>query len=91
MPDVHREAWQVARKTHTCCECNERIKAGDSYEYVFIVYDSDTSSFHTCEKCADLRDSMTAMGFCGNYGELWQDHREYVNEYQPQRVGQNND
>lgn len=76
-PSVFREKLVKARKNHKCCECNGSINKGDIYEYTFGVWEGKAESFHTCEKCSDLRESMQALGFCVAYGNLLNDHVDY--------------
>lgn len=85
-PSVFNEKMVKARKQHRCCECGSDINKGDIYEYVFGVWDGDASSYHTCEKCSDLRHSLSGLGFCMSYGELKSDHAEYLAEYQPPKL-----
>lgn len=85
-PSVFRQRSQKARKEHECCECGEIISPGQDYEYTFGVWDGEQSSYHTCEKCADLRDSLTAAGFCVGFGDLKADYAEYLEEYDPPKL-----
>ena len=80
-PTVFREKMVKARKQHVCYECGKRIEIGEEYQYIFGVWDGDASSFHTCEPCADLRESLEGIGFCSTYGDLKSDHAEYLSEY----------
>lgn len=80
-PDIFRQTWVKAKKEHRCYECKKIISPGDDYEYIFGVWWGDASSYHTCEKCADLRDSLQALGFCSTIGDLLADHKEYLQEY----------
>lgn len=80
-PVAIRTIYRKARKQHACCECTKQISVGERYEYISGVWDGRPNSFHTCEKCADLRDSMEEVGFCPTFGELLADHAEYVSEY----------
>lgn len=77
-PDVFKTTYHKARKHHVCYECGSQIKPGETYEYIFGVWDGNSDSFHTCEKCADLRDSMTEIGYCMTFGNLKSDHAEYI-------------
>jgi len=79
-PSILREKLVKARKQHKCCECGNTIEIGDEYEYVFGVWDGESSQFHTCEKCSDLRASLQAVGFCVPYQELLSCHRQYLND-----------
>jgi len=85
-PDVFSQKTVKARKEHKCCECGDVIKPGDVYDYIFGVWEGDASTFKTCEKCADLRDSMYAMGFCMMFGSLQEDYKEYLDAYNPPRL-----
>jgi hypothetical protein len=85
-PSVHRVKIVKARKPHKCCECFEPINVGDEYQYIFGVWDGEPSSYHTCEKCDDLRESLTALGFCMYYGELQENYDEYIREYAPAKI-----
>ncbi len=84
-PSIFRANIVKARKQYKCYECHSIIEIGEQYEYIFGVWNGESDVFHTCEKCADLRDSMEELGFCPTYGELLADHKEYLNEYVPRR------
>ncbi len=56
------------------------------YEYTFGVWDGEPSSYHTCEKCSDLRHSLTAIGLCIYYGELKESHDEYLSDFAPPKI-----
>ena len=80
-PAVSRTLYRKARQQHICCECRKKIAAGETYEYISGIWDGQAEDFKTCEKCADLRDSMVELGFCPCFGNLLSDHAEYVEEY----------
>lgn len=80
-PSVFREKTVKARKLYKCYECGTKINPGELCDYIFGVWEGDVSSFYTCEKCVDLRDSLSALGFCMNFGSLIEDHQEYITEY----------
>jgi hypothetical protein len=88
-PSIFRCKIVIARKPHKCYECGEVISIGTEYEYIFGVWNGDASSFHTCERCADLRDSLEALGFCVAYGDVQYDYREYLKEYKPPKLENN--
>jgi hypothetical protein len=57
-----------ARKHHTCSECGQPIAPGDTYEYVFGVWEGETSVFKTCALCDKIRQDYFPCGF--HYGGL---------------------
>jgi len=85
--DEGPELWQpedrTARKQHVCGECRRTIEPGDEYRRIFYVYEGDASAHKMCERCADLDDSLAALGFCWAMGELREAHLEYIQEYVP--------
>jgi len=85
-PSVFNEKFVKARKEHKCCECGKDIAIGEIYEYTFGVWDGDASSYHTCEKCSDLKASLSGLGFCLVYEELHEAHQEYLSEYMPPKL-----
>jgi len=85
-PEVFSARMVRARKQYKCCECCNLIPIGEVYEYIFGVWEGEVSTFHTCEKCSDLRASMTDLGFCGEFGDLLSEHKEYLAEYAPPKL-----
>lgn len=77
-PEFFREQWAVARKPHTCCECREIIQPGDRYCAVAGKWEGEFSTFATCERCQDLRDSYVELGYCYTFGTLWSDHLDML-------------
>lgn len=75
-----------ASKPHKCCECGRQINPGECYERTAGKWEGDFHMFKTCEQCEDLRESLMALGFCPAFGEVRADHREYISEYQPQKM-----
>ena len=59
--DVYSELWPVARKQYKCCECYSVIPKGEIYQRVRMLYDGMWSTYKTCEKCADLRASLSEI------------------------------
>ena len=57
-PDVYAEKWFSARRQYKCCECRALIDIGDDYQRITMLYDGRWSRYRTCEKCADLRESL---------------------------------
>lgn len=79
-PEWSRSSSPIARSGHVCCECGDHIQPGTRYEYVVGKWDGSVLTFHTCERCADLRASYSAMGFCVSFACLWDDHLENLIE-----------
>lgn len=80
MPEFWDGRDVVARKSHICDECGETINLGDSYHYETYLWEGTFDQQHTCERCIDLRDSYTALGYCCPSGNLWSDHLEMLVE-----------
>ena len=80
-PEFSDTAWPKARKIHICCECGYAIPKGEKYERVSGKWDGEMNVFKTCERCADLRDSLAEYN-CGCYlfGGLSEDYWEYLQE-----------
>ena len=76
-PDVFSEAWRKARKLHRCCECGSDIENGEVYEYVKGLWDGHWSEYKTCEKCADLRESLSDVT-CPYYEGLSEAYTEWL-------------
>lgn len=85
-PSVFKEKFVKARKEYKCCECGKDISIGETYEYTFGVWEGVASSYHTCEKCADLKSSLSSLGFCLVFEELHEAHQEYLSEYAPPKL-----
>ena len=68
-PDVFNEVLKKARKSHVCCECRSIINIGDEYQNITGLWDGHWSEYKTCEKCADLRESLEEVD-CPYYGGL---------------------
>ena len=81
MPSFINTEWRKARKQHKCCECGGKINPGETYEYICGKWDY-FDTFKTCEKCADLRESMMNVS-CPYLGGLREDYIEYL-----QAIGQ---
>lgn len=77
MPDVFDERMVVARKKHRCCECYTDINPGDVYERIKGLWDGEWSTYKTCERCSDLRNSIAAVS-CPEYSGLRDAYFEYL-------------
>lgn len=76
-PEFFREKTVTARAEHTCCECRHKIQPGEQYQYVTGKWDGMFDTFHTCERCADLRDSLREIG-CPAIGGLFEEYGEHM-------------
>ncbi len=85
-PEFYRHEDRRACKTYQCDECPKIINPGDDYRYVVGKWDGDVDQFRMCEACGDLWDSMAALGFCLEHGILRQDHRDYLDLYEPPKM-----
>jgi hypothetical protein len=68
-PKVFERDEIVARKTHRCCECGGTILPGNVYERVSGLWEDKWYHFSTCERCADLRRSVSES-ICAPLKEL---------------------
>jgi len=56
--DINEINWRKAAKVHKCCECGIKIEVGEKYEHVKQLYGHRWYEYRTCDKCADLRESL---------------------------------
>lgn len=85
-PEFVRETDRKARVPHKCCECGATISPGNDYRVIAGCWGGQFNTFKQCEACADLWDSMADLGFCLEYGNLRQDHQDYLEVYEPPRL-----
>jgi len=77
--DFYHKTWVAkCRKATKCQECYLEIPIGQPYEKVVAVWDGEFSTFKTCERCADLRDSLVGDGGCVSHGNLKDEYSEYL-------------
>jgi hypothetical protein len=69
-----------SRKKAFCGECGNAIEPGSAYEYV-AAFGDGFSTFKTCERCADLRDSLVGENGCVVHGKLVDEYFEYLNGF----------
>lgn len=77
MPEFCETNWHKARKGHRCCECYQTIHIGQQYQHVAGKWEGDFLSFKTCEKCADLRESLMDVA-CPAFEGLTEAYRDYL-------------
>lgn len=78
MPTIYRENMQRARKEHKCSECGESIMPGDTYRYIFGVWDDKPDTFHQCLPCVRVWEHYGSMGCCPYLGGLWETVSEII-------------
>jgi hypothetical protein len=64
-----------AHKPYHCCECHQKIDAGDDYERYVGQWDGSFATCRTCLLCVEIRDHFS----CGNgwiFGRMWNTLRE---------------
>ncbi len=75
------EAPLSTKRSRECCSCGERIRVGDVARKIererhatdweeIHGFDCDVSlaDWYLCEKCGDLADSLSELGFCYSLG-----------------------
>ena len=77
--DLVNEQERCAAKQYRCCECHAKIEPGDLYQYTTMLADGRWMDFHTCEKCADLRESLSEVT-CVLYEGLEEAYEDYLRE-----------
>jgi hypothetical protein len=88
-PSVMRKEQRKAKKEHRCCECGRTIRSGETYEYVWGVWDGSAGTYKTCSHCVALRDYTTAHVpcFCWYYGGMRIEAIEMLREYAHEAPG----
>jgi hypothetical protein len=84
-PDIYREAMITARKPHRCCECDQKIAFGESYQRVTGLWDGSFDSFATCKSCAETRLALAieAEYPCTWFGGLREAIEDFEAEFGP--------
>lgn len=54
MSNIQKEITRRARKPHTCCECKQTIRVGETYQYFHGVFDGCPYSEHMCSTCREV-------------------------------------
>lgn len=76
-PSCHTQVIRRARKEHKCCECKRVIGPRESYTPESGIWDGEPMRFKTCMDCMSVRDAL----FCEwEYGNIWREVREWINE-----------
>lgn len=86
-PDVYRASTHRAAKQHKCEECSRAIEIGETYGYVFMVYEGRGWTFRTCQHCRVGQQWLSIN--CGGWmsagldDEMW----EHIHEYPSVKFG----
>lgn len=57
-PEIYKEHYSKARKTHICCECQNTINNGETYQRSEGLWDGSFSLYKTCKPCYKLRNEV---------------------------------
>lgn len=52
LPSVSSTIVRKARVEHRCCECNETIVRGETYEIIHGCWEGKWQNFKTCTNCS---------------------------------------
>ena len=77
-PVFNQEARKAA-KEYCCSECGIKIQKGDQYERISMLQEGQWFDYKTCEKCADLRESLSDVD-CPYYEGLSECYTEHLRE-----------
>ena len=88
-PAFYNERYQTARKEHRCCECGGVIKPKERYQLITGKWDW-IETYKTCEKCADLRDSLSDVS-CPTLGDLRECYVNYLDDIGAFKYDEEND
>ncbi len=76
-PDIWKFTKRKANKQHKCTDCGGVIKPGETYEYLFMVFEGDTSIDKRCPDCMFMVAEVGRTFFeecggwqCAGYGWL---------------------
>ena len=59
-PSAFNAKIRKAIKKHQCCECDQSINTGETYQYCSGVWDGAPDSYKTCISCLTLRENYTS-------------------------------
>lgn len=76
--EVYRSKFQKAKRNYQCCECREKILAGEKYEYVFGVWDGGPGTYRTCKHCLSMREQFFCDGW--HFEHIWEDLRNFIHD-----------
>lgn len=70
----------VARKEHTCNECQRIIRKSESYLNEAYIFDGEKTTHKTCAHCQIARQWLTAECSGWVFGAIYEDVAEHVQE-----------
>jgi len=76
-PSVFCAHNRTAHKVHRCDECYRNIEPGEKYSEERGLWDSEWSTWKTCSDCLSVREAMFSQY---QYGELWSNVTDYVDD-----------
>lgn len=56
--ELYREKVVKAKKEHKCSECYKSILKGETYQYIFTIFQGDASVIKICPICRDKRQKI---------------------------------
>lgn len=91
---VSCDEWRTARKEHKCDGCKEKIRSGQKYRYVSILFDGSWTNYRRCERCeaiyAHLTERIRKEGdvdeFCHEALDCGHDYAERWEEEPPAEI-----
>jgi hypothetical protein len=69
--DVYDETTRTARKEHECDACDGKIRPGDKYVAIFIVFQGEIENLKRCARCQSIHAHLRVKGD----GDMWPDER----------------
>lgn len=70
-PDVYDESDVIARKEHTCCECDSPIDKGEKYTRIKGLWDGKWEEYKQCETCNYFFHHYSEYSHCMPLGQIW--------------------
>lgn len=80
-PEFYFENIRVARKEHTCCECDRIIKIKERYQSASGQWLGDFDVFKTCAHCMIGQIFLSKACNGWQFGGLWEDLKSHAEEY----------
>ena len=70
-PELSTTTHPLARKDHSCVECNSTIPKGAKHEVIKGLWEGRWDSYRTCLMCVEIRDHFACEGWM--FGQIWND------------------
>ena len=78
--EVYRKTNPKAKKQHKCDECGHIIQPGEVYARTFTIYEGTPDTYIACERCDDLMEAFSDVGFCLSYDGFFGDYGEWLTD-----------